>query len=399
MHEIITNCVLCARIQSELNLSHSRILATSHSLVMSFSLLACDDLHLHVRDGAALRDTVRAAAESSARALIMPNLQPPVVNTQQAEAYRSRILHHLTPEQQQRFTPLMSLYLTEQTTVADIEAAAASPHVYAVKLYPSGATTHSTQGVRLDAAKGLTALYPVFECMARHSMPLLIHSEVTDPTVDVFDRECVFIEQFARRLIADQPHLKIVLEHITTRQAVDFVQSCGPNVGATVTAHHLLVNRNKLFEGGINAHYYCLPLLKAEEHRLALCEAVMSPANTRIFAGSDSAPHAINDKEKRCGCAGCFTGHATLELYAQAFSQQGKLDTKEQQQTFERFTSRNGAQFYGLTLNTQQVTLLRQEWTVPEQVQFGESVVRPFAAGQTLQYRLEHRSPATGAAS
>ena len=338
------------------------------------TLIRPDDWHLHLRDGAAMESVVADSARRFARAIIMPNLKPPVRTTQQALHYRDRILGAL-PEDA-RFEPLMTLYLTDDTPPEEIARARLSGRVFAVKLYPAGATTHSDAGVTR-----ISRCFHTLEKMAEVGMPLLIHGESTDPTVDVFDREKAFIEESLGPTVERFPQLKIVVEHITTRDAVQYVEVTGPNVAATITAHHLLMNRNALFMGGIRPHNYCLPVLKREEHREALVEAATS-GNAKFFLGTDSAPHARHTKEAECGCAGIYTAHAAIELYAIAFEEAGALDK------LEGFASRFGPRFYGLPLNEEKITLVREEWTVPESIRFGEHTVVPLRAGETLPWKL-----------
>ncbi len=333
-----------------------------------------DDWHLHLRDGDMLRDVLPHTAKQFARAIVMPNLQPPVTTTEQAIAYRDRILAVLP--QGMRFEPLMTLYLTDNTSPAEITKAKQSGVVHGVKLYPAGATTNSDAGVS-DLAK----CDAVLEAMQKQGLPLLVHAEVTDPDIDVFDREAVFIERhmlpLARKFLA----LKIVFEHITTKNAVDFVTAAAANIAATVTAHHLLMNRNAMFAGGIRPHHYCLPVLKRESHRKALVAAATS-GNPKFFLGTDSAPHSRSSKESACGCAGMYTAHAAIELYAEAFEAAGKLDK------LEAFASFYGADFYGLPRNTDQITLAKQSWTVPETLKFGGEELVPLRAGQIVNWQL-----------
>jgi len=317
-----------------------------------------------------LADTARRFA----RAIVMPNLQPPVTTTQQALHYRDRILAEL-PECAV-FDPLMTLYLTDDTPAEEIGRAKLSGRVHGAKLYPAGATTHSDVGVTR-----ISRCFAALEKMEQLGLPLLIHGETTDPAIDVFDREKAFIDEVLGPLVERFSGLKIVLEHITTRDAVQYVEVTGPNVGATVTAHHLLLNRNALFLGGMRPHHYCLPVLKREEHREALVEAVTS-GNPKFFLGTDSAPHARNTKEAACGCAGIYTAHAALELYAAAFEEAGALDR------LEGFASHHGADFYGLPRNTGTVTLVREEWTVPKTLRFGKEELVPLRAGETIPWKL-----------
>ncbi len=333
-----------------------------------------DDWHLHLRDGAAMTSVLADSARQFARAIVMPNLQPPVTTTQQALHYRERILAEL-PEGA-AFDPLMTLYLTDNTPVEEIARAKISGWVHGVKLYPAGATTHSDAGVTR-----ISRCFAALEKMEQLGLPLLIHGETTDPTVDVFDREKAFIDEVLGPVVDRFSNLKIVLEHITTRDAVQYVEVTGPNVGATITAHHLLLNRNALFLGGMRPHHYCLPVLKREEHREALVEAAIS-GNPKFFLGTDSAPHARNTKEAACGCAGIYTAHAAIELYAAAFEEAGALDK------LEAFASHHGADFYGLPRNTSTITLLREEWTVPKTLRFGKEELVPLRAGETIPWKL-----------
>eukprot|EP00455_Lapot_gusevi_P038809 TRINITY_DN4350_c0_g3_i1.p1 TRINITY_DN4350_c0_g3~~TRINITY_DN4350_c0_g3_i1.p1 ORF type:complete len:353 (-),score=70.42 TRINITY_DN4350_c0_g3_i1:22-1080(-) len=333
-----------------------------------------DDFHLHLRDGDVLQNVVPDAAAQFARAIVMPNLKPPVLTTEDAVAYRDRILS--ARPQGSDFTPLMTLYLTDNTDPQEIHRAKASGAVFAVKLYPAGATTNSASGVT-DIRK----VYPVLREMEAVGLPLLIHGEVTDPSVDFFDREAEFIGRYLRPLIQEFPGLKIVMEHITTKDAVDFVLSCGPNVGATITAHHLLYNRNSIFTSGLNPHFFCLPILKRETHRAALVAAATS-GNPKFFAGTDSAPHPRHLKENDHGCAGCYTAFAALPLYTEVFDGAGALDQ------LEAFCSQNGANFYGLPLNEGSVVLEKQEWRAPETLPFGQHEVVPIRAGQTLLWKV-----------
>ena len=338
------------------------------------TLIRPDDWHLHLRDGPQMAAVLPDSARRFARAIVMPNLRTPVRSMQDALAYRERILAAL-PEGAQ-FEPLMTLYLTDDTRPEEIAAARASGHVHAVKLYPAGATTHSAAGVTR-----ISRCFHALEKMEALGMPLLVHGEVTDPEVDVFDREAVFIEEVLSPLIERFRGLKVVLEHITTREAAQFVEVTGPNVAATITAHHLLLNRNALFLGGVRPHHYCLPVLKREAHREALVEAATS-GNPKYFLGTDSAPHARHTKEAACGCAGVYTAHVALELYAAAFEEAGALDK------LEGFASRFGAQFYGLPVNSGSVTLERREWTVPASLQFGAEQLVPLRAGETVPWTL-----------
>lgn len=333
-----------------------------------------DDWHLHLRDGEQMRAVLADTAKRFGRAIVMPNLRPPVTTVERAEAYRNRILAALPAGSV--FTPLMTLYLTDNTPPEEIARAKAGSLVYGVKLYPAGATTNSDSGVT-DIARCHGAL----EEMEKQGLPLLVHGEVTDPAVDVFDREKVFIDRTFAPLVARFPGLKVVLEHVTTRDGVEFVKSCGKNVGATVTVHHLLMNRNALFLGGIRPHHYCLPVLKREEHRLALVEAATG-GDPRFFLGTDSAPHAKGAKESACGCAGIYTAHAGIELYAEAFEQAGALDR------LEAFASFHGPDFYGLPRNRGKITLEKAEWQPPAEMAFGGETLVPFRAGERVAWRL-----------
>lgn len=340
----------------------------------TLTLTRPDDWHLHVRDGAALTTLIAHSARQFARAIIMPNLRPPVTTTAQALAYRERILAAVPTGL--RFQPLMTLYLTDNTAAADITAAKNSGHIYAVKYYPAGATTNSDSGVT-DVRK----TYAVLAAMEEQQMPLLVHGEVTDSAVDVFDREKAFIDTVLMPLLQRFPALRVVFEHITTRDAVDFVLDAGPHIGATVTAHHLLYNRNALFSGGLQPHYYCLPVLKRESHRRALLEAATS-GNPKFFLGTDSAPHPQAAKETACGCAGIYTAHAALELYAEAFEQAGALHR------LEAFASFYGADFYGLPRNNTTITLNKRAWQVPASYALGDTPLVPLRAGATLSWQM-----------
>jgi dihydroorotase len=338
------------------------------------SLKRPDDWHLHLRDGPAMASVLADAARQFARAIVMPNLKPPVRTTYEALDYRERILGAL-PEGAS-FEPLMTLYLTDDTPAEEIARAKLSGRVHGVKLYPAGATTHSDAGVTR-----LSRCFHTLEKMQELGLPLLVHGESTDPEIDVFDREKAFIEDVLGPTVERFPGLKIVLEHITTRDAAQYVEVTGANVAATITAHHLLMNRNALFLGGIRPHHYCLPVLKREEHREALVEAATS-GNPKFFLGTDSAPHPRPDKEAACGCAGIYTAHAALELYAIAFEEAGALDK------LEAFASVFGARSYGLPTNTEIVTLARQEWTVPQRLKFGNQELVPLRAGEKLPWKL-----------
>ena len=334
-----------------------------------------DDWHLHLRDGAAMLAVLPDTARRFARAIVMPNLKPPVTTVEQAGAYRQRILAGVPPGL--TFSPLLTLYLTDNTPPTEIDKAKASGFVHAVKLYPAGATTNSDAGVT-DLKKCATTLAR----MEALGLPLLVHGEVTDPAVDVFDREAVFVDTVLGPLLKDFPALKVVLEHVTTRDGVDFVLAGGANVAATITAHHLLLNRNAIFQGGIRPHHYCLPVLKRETHRRALVAAAVS-GNPRFFLGTDSAPHARATKEAACGCAGCYTAHAGIELYAEAFESAGALDR------LEGFASHFGADFYGLPRNAERITLVKTAWPVPASLPYIEGdVLVPLRAGEAMSWSM-----------
>ena len=333
-----------------------------------------DDFHVHLRDGPAMASVLADTARQFARAIVMPNLKPPMRTTQLALNYRERILGELPDGVE--FEPLMTLYLTDDTPPEEIARAKLSGRVHGVKLYPAGATTHSDAGVTR-----ISRCFHTLEKMEEVGMPLLIHGESTDPMIDVFDREKAFIEESLGPLLARFTQLRVVLEHITTRDAAQYVEVTGANVAATITAHHLLMNRNALFMGGMRPHHYCLPVLKREEHREALVEAATS-GNPKFFLGTDSAPHARGTKEAACGCAGIYTAHAAIELYAIAFEEAHALDK------LEGFASEYGAQFYNLPVNKGSITLERKEWTVPETVKFGSDVVVPLRAGETIPWKL-----------
>ncbi|MBU6509435.1 MAG: dihydroorotase [Gammaproteobacteria bacterium] len=333
-----------------------------------------DDWHLHLRDGSALGDVLAHTAERFARAIVMPNLNPPVTTTAAALDYRERIRKALPANA--KFQPLMTLYLTDATPPQEIARAHASGEIHGAKLYPAGATTHSDAGVT-----DIRHCQATLESMAELGMPLLVHGEVTDAAVDIFDREPAFIERVLAPLVKRLPSLKIVFEHISTQAAVDFVLAAGKNLAATITPQHLLYNRNALFRDGIRTHYYCLPILKRERDREALIKAAVS-GNPKFFLGTDSAPHARHLKENACGCAGIFSAHAAIELYAEAFEQAGALDK------LEAFASFHGADFYGLPRNREKITLARKSWTVPESYPFGEHRVVPLRAGESLSWSL-----------
>lgn len=340
----------------------------------SLNIIKPDDWHVHVRDGSALASLLPDLARRFGRAIIMPNLQPPVTSTEQAEAYRSRILAACPAGS--NFQPLMTLYLTEATTADEIRKAHSSGIVHGVKLYPAGATTNSDAGVR-----HIENAHAALEAMQEVGLPLLIHGEVVDNAIDIFDRERVFIESVLAPTMSRFPALRCVLEHITTSEAVHYVKSHKVNLGATITAHHLLYNRNAMLAGGIKPHYYCLPIIKREQHRQALLEAATS-GDPRFFLGTDSAPHAVGAKESSCGCAGIYTGHAAIELYAEAFESAGALDK------LEGFASLHGPAFYGLPVNQDRITLEKSSWQVPAEYPLGELVLRPLRAAEQISWRL-----------
>ncbi|TVQ74338.1 MAG: dihydroorotase [Chromatiaceae bacterium] len=333
-----------------------------------------DDWHLHVRDGDVLGDAVPHSARQFARAVIMPNLKPPVVSVEQALQYRERILDALP--QGSNFNPLMTIYLTDSTSPEEIRKAVDSGVILGVKLYPAGATTHSDAGV-----SDIRHTYPTLQAMQDLGLPLLVHGEATAPSVDIFDREQVFIDNTLIPLVEQFPGLKIVLEHITTAQAVDFVRQAPERVGATVTPQHILMNRNALFQGGMRPHHFCLPVLKRETHRVAIMEA-LAEGHPRFFLGTDSAPHPQGAKESACGCAGIFSAPAAIEFYAEAFEQAGALDK------LEAFASLNGPAFYGLPVNEDVITLRREPWTMPQAYPFGGEKVVPLRAGGEISWRL-----------
>jgi len=334
-----------------------------------------DDWHLHLRDGAALAAVLPYTARQFARAIVMPNLKPPVTTVELARAYRDRILAAL-PRAGPGFEPLMTLYLTDNTSAAEIVRAKASGFVHAVKYYPAGATTHSDAGV-----SALERAFPALAAMEAHDVPLAVHGEVTDPAVDVFDRESVFIDAVLAAIVRRFPRLRVVFEHITTREAADYVAAAGPNVAATITAHHLLYNRNAIFTGGLRPHYYCLPVLKREVHRQALVRAATA-GGPKFFLGTDSAPHAAPLKEASVCGAGCYTAPAAIELYAEAFEAAGALER------LEGFAGHHGPDFYGLPRNEDRITLRREPWTLPEAVPFGGALLKPLRGGETLNWRL-----------
>jgi len=332
-----------------------------------------DDFHVHLRDGAGLASVVPFTAAQFGRALVMPNLKPPVTTVALAAEYRQRILAAVPAGAS--FDPLLTLYLTDRTTVDEVARVAASGFVRAFKYYPAGATTNSDSGVT-----ALANVYPVLEAMQRHGVVLCIHGEVTDPATDVFDREAIFVEQSLQQIVRDFPALRIVVEHITTSEAAAFVAAAPAHVGATITPQHLLYNRTTIFTGGIRPHFYCLPILKRETHRQALVKAAIS-GSPKFFLGTDSAPHAKNAKEACCGAAGCFTSHAAVELYAEAFDAAGALDK------LDDFASRFGAEFYGLPRNAGTVTLKRETWTPPGEFAFGNETIVPLTQGRSLAWK------------
>lgn len=333
-----------------------------------------DDWHLHIRTGAILQTVLPHTARQFARAIIMPNLKPPVTTVAQALIYRDEILAAIPKGFV--FTPLMTLYLTSAMTETEIRAAAECQHVHAFKLYPAGATTHSDAGVT-----NIKAVYPLFAAMEKHQIPLLLHGEVTDADCDIFDREKMFIDRYLVDIITTFPALRVVLEHVTTEEAVHFVESTSGNLAATITPQHLLYNRNAILAGGIRPHYYCLPILKREQHRLALVKAAIS-GNPKFFLGTDSAPHLTHLKENACGCAGCYSAHAALELYAEAFESANALDK------LEGFASFYGADFYRLPRNTDTVTLERSNWEVPSSYGENEVSITPLKANECLSWQI-----------
>ncbi|HEX5364107.1 MAG TPA: dihydroorotase [Gallionella sp.] len=341
---------------------------------MELKITRPDDWHLHLRDGALMQSVLPDTARQFARAIVMPNLRPPVTTTVQAQEYRARILAALP--QGMKFEPLMTLYLTDNTSASEIKKAVSSGIVQAVKLYPAGATTNSDAGVT-DIRKTYAAL----EEMQRSGMPLLVHGEVTENSIDIFDREAVFIERVMQPLLKDMPELRVVFEHITTQDAAQFVTNAPDNIAATLTPQHLLYNRNAMLVGGIRPHFYCLPILKRETHREALVKAATS-GNKKFFLGTDSAPHAQHTKENACGCAGCYSAHSAIELYAEAFEAAGALDK------LEGFASFHGADFYRLPRNTDTITLRKEEWQVPASVGFGEHQLVPLRANETMKWKL-----------
>ena len=342
----------------------------------SLTMIRPDDWHLHLRKGEEMRSVVGMTAKQMGRAVIMPNTSPPIKNALMAKAYYKEIIHALP--RGSNFIPLMTLYLTDKTTKDEIIEASKSQEVFAAKLYPAGATTNSSNGVT-----NIKEIYPVLECMQKEGMPLLIHGEATDSNVDIFDREAVFIDIMLSRIARDFSELKIVLEHITTKDAVDFIKEGGQNLAATITAHHLLVNRNHMLVGGLKPHLYCLPVLKREvPHQESLISAATS-GNPKFFLGSDSAPHLQNQKESSCGCAGVFSAHAAIELYAEAFERAGKIES------LEGFASIFGPHFYGLRCNIEKITLEKSTWQVPESYYCSGSNIIPFFAGTNLSWQLK----------
>jgi dihydroorotase len=342
--------------------------------MQQLTLIRPDDWHLHLRDGALMASVLPDTARQFARAIVMPNLRPPVTSTDMAIAYRERILAALPTGMQ--FEPLMTLYLTNNTSAAEIKKAKASGMVHAVKLYPAGATTNSDEGVT-----DLRLTYAALEEMQRCGLPLLVHGEVTDSDIDVFDREAVFIERVMQPLLKKMPELRVVFEHITTKDAAQFVASAPDTIAATLTPQHLLYNRNAMLVGGIRPHFYCLPILKRETHREALVKAAVS-GSKKFFLGTDSAPHAQHTKEHACGCAGCYSAHNAIELYAEAFEAAGALDK------LEAFASFYGADYYSLPRNTGIITLRREEWQVPASVGFGAHRLVPLRAGEQMKWKL-----------
>jgi dihydroorotase len=341
----------------------------------TFTITQPDDWHVHVRTGTLLKAVIAHTAKQFARAIIMPNLKPPVTTVAQALVYRDEILQAVPTGL--NFTPLMTLYLTAQTTWEAVRKVAEAEHVHAFKLYPAGATTNSDAGVA-----DLKAIYPILEAIEKHDIPLLIHGEVTDEQCDIFDRERVFIDTCLVDVIRNFPNLRIVFEHATTQEAVEFVQASSDKIAATITPQHLLFNRNAMLAGGIRPHYYCLPVIKRENHRLALVAAATS-GNAKFFLGTDSAPHLTRLKENNCGCAGCYSAHAALELYTEVFENANALDK------LESFASFNGADFYRLPRNTSTVTLKQQPWQVPASYGDGDVVITPLRANETLHWQIQ----------
>ncbi len=333
-----------------------------------------DDWHLHVRTGAVLQTVIPHTARQFGRAIIMPNLIPPVTTVSQATIYREEVMQAV-PENID-FNPLMTLYLTESTTTEEIRKVSEAEHVHAFKLYPAGATTNSDSGV-----SSLSSIYPILEEMEKLGVPLLVHGEVTDQEIDIFDRERVFIERHLVKIAANFPDLRIVMEHVTTREAVQFVQSAAANVAATITPQHLMFNRNAILAGGIRPHHYCLPIIKRESHRRSLIEAAVS-GNPKFFLGTDSAPHLKHLKESSCGCAGCYSAHAALELYAEIFDQNDALDK------LEGFSSHFGADFYRMPRNSKKITLEKSSWTIPDVYAVENNDLVPLRAGENISWKL-----------
>jgi len=338
------------------------------------TLIQPDDWHLHVRNGDILKTVIAHTANQFARAIIMPNLNPPVLTVDQALVYRQEILQALPADSS--FNPLMTLYLTSELTQDEVKKAAESEFIHAIKLYPAGATTNSDSGV-----SDLKGIYPILETMEQVDLPLLIHGEVTNPDCDIFDREKVFIESSLNDIVKSFPNLRIVVEHVTTKEAVDFVLAASSKVAATITPQHLMFNRNAILAGGIRPHHYCLPIIKREHHRQALLNAAIS-GNSKFFLGTDSAPHLTGAKESSCGCAGCYSAYAAIELYTEVFDQAGALDK------LEGFASFFGADFYNLPRNTQTITLQQQTWTVPASYQVNDKTITPLKAGEDLNWQL-----------
>jgi len=351
------------------------LVTTTLSSIQTITLTRPDDWHVHLRDGAALTHTCEDMARYFGRAIVMPNLTPPVATVEDAAAYQERITRAMA-DYPRIFEPLMTLYLTDQTTAEDVRAAATSSFVHAIKLYPAGATTNSEAGV----AK-LDALYDTLAAMEEVDLPLLVHGEVTEAEIDIFDREKVFIDRHLRPITERFPALRIVLEHITTADAVDFVRASGQKVAATITAHHLLLNRNDMLVGGIRPHYYCLPVLKRRSHQEALRQAAVS-GESAFFLGTDSAPHATHTKEQACGCAGVYTAHAAIELYAEVFEEMGALDK------LEAFAAHYGPDFYRLPRNSDTITLQKDAWQVPSARTLGDTALTPFRGGELVAWRV-----------
>ena len=343
--------------------------------MQTLTITSPDDFHLHLRDGAMMRGVVPDSARQFARAIIMPNLEPPVVTTAQALEYHGRIKAALPAGS--RFEPMMTLFLTDNTTTAELHAAGESSHIFAIKYYPAGATTNSENGVT-----SIDRIYPLLEVMDEIRLPLLMHGEVTDADIDIFDRERVFIERILDPLMQKFVNLPVVFEHITTREAVEYIKQGPDNLVATITPHHLLLNRNALLAGGLRPHNYCLPVLKAEQHREAIVAAATS-GHPRFFLGTDSAPHFKRAKESACSCAGIYSAHSAIELYAEIFEQAGRLDR------LENFASRFGADFYGLPQNSSSITLEKSDWTVPVELACGEDSIVPLWSGQTCHWKLK----------